>query len=269
MISAFFFDLQAVNGGASRPDGVPSYTARKVGVLGAGMMGAGIAYVCAKAGLEVVLKDVSIEAAEKGKAYSEKLLGKQLAKGRTTPAAGRRAAEPDHADRERGRPGRLRPGDRGGVRGPGAQAQGVRRDRLGGRAGRPAVLEHLDAADHRAGRGSGPAGRLRRHALLLTGGQDAAGRADRRQADLRRGAGQGVRRGAADPEDTDRRQRQPRILHLPGVRHPGDGGCRDGCRRHQPGDDRTGRDPDGLPGAAAGDAGRGHADATAEDPSGR
>ncbi|MGH3465632.1 MAG: 3-hydroxyacyl-CoA dehydrogenase NAD-binding domain-containing protein [Kribbellaceae bacterium] len=84
MISAFFFDLQAVNGGASRPDGVPSYTARKVGVLGAGMMGAGIAYVCAKAGLEVVLKDVSIEAAEKGKGYSEKLLGKQLAKGRTS-----------------------------------------------------------------------------------------------------------------------------------------------------------------------------------------
>ncbi len=87
MINAFFFDLQAVNGGASRPAEVPRYAARKVGVLGAGMMGAGIAYVCAKAGLDVVLKDVSVEAAEKGKAYSDKLLGKQLSKGRTTQSA--------------------------------------------------------------------------------------------------------------------------------------------------------------------------------------
>ncbi len=84
MINAFFFELQAINAGASRPDGVPAYQARKVGVLGAGMMGAGIAYSCAKVGIEVVLKDVSLEAAEKGKQYSEKLLAKQLKKGRTT-----------------------------------------------------------------------------------------------------------------------------------------------------------------------------------------
>ncbi|CAM4057463.1 MULTISPECIES: 3-hydroxyacyl-CoA dehydrogenase NAD-binding domain-containing protein [Tsukamurella] len=84
MIKAFFFDLQHINGGGSRPDGYPKYQAKKVGVIGAGMMGAAIAYVSAKAGIEVVLKDIDIEAAKKGKAYSEKLEEKALAKGRTT-----------------------------------------------------------------------------------------------------------------------------------------------------------------------------------------
>ncbi|MEU5053737.1 3-hydroxyacyl-CoA dehydrogenase NAD-binding domain-containing protein [Streptomyces sp. NPDC021096] len=84
MIQAFFFDLQAVNSGASRPQGIERRTVRKVAVLGAGMMGAGIAYSCARAGIDVVLKDVSLENARKGKAYSEGLLAKALAKGRTT-----------------------------------------------------------------------------------------------------------------------------------------------------------------------------------------
>ncbi|MEZ0066541.1 enoyl-CoA hydratase/carnithine racemase [Streptacidiphilus sp. MAP12-20] len=66
MIQAFFFDLQAVNSGANRPAGVPASNVTKVAVLGAGMMGAGIAYSCAKAGIQVVLKDVSQEAAERG-----------------------------------------------------------------------------------------------------------------------------------------------------------------------------------------------------------
>ncbi|MEK2474940.1 3-hydroxyacyl-CoA dehydrogenase NAD-binding domain-containing protein [Streptomyces noursei] len=86
MIQAFFFDLQAVNSGANRPKGVEPRTVRKVGVLGAGMMGAGIAYACARAGIEVVLKDITPEAAERGKEYSEGLLAKALAKGRTTEA---------------------------------------------------------------------------------------------------------------------------------------------------------------------------------------
>ncbi|MFJ8871019.1 3-hydroxyacyl-CoA dehydrogenase NAD-binding domain-containing protein [Streptomyces sp. NPDC102473] len=86
MIQAFFFDLQAVNSGASRPDGIEERQVRKVAVLGAGMMGAGIAYSCARAGIDVVLKDVSAEAAAKGKAYSEKLLAKALSRGRTTEA---------------------------------------------------------------------------------------------------------------------------------------------------------------------------------------
>ncbi|WP_332642621.1 3-hydroxyacyl-CoA dehydrogenase NAD-binding domain-containing protein [Aeromicrobium sp.] len=84
MTQAFFFDLGAINAGGSRPEGIEKKKFTKVAVLGAGMMGAGIAYVSAKAGMEVVLKDVSLEAAEKGKAYSEKLLDKQLEKGRLT-----------------------------------------------------------------------------------------------------------------------------------------------------------------------------------------
>ncbi|MGW1138417.1 3-hydroxyacyl-CoA dehydrogenase NAD-binding domain-containing protein [Streptomyces zhihengii] len=84
MIQAFFFDLQAVNSGAGRPQGIEPRTVRKVAVLGAGMMGAGIAYSCARAGIEVVLKDVTAESAQKGKGYSEKLCAKAVSRGRTT-----------------------------------------------------------------------------------------------------------------------------------------------------------------------------------------
>lgn len=84
MIQAFFFDLQHINGGGSRPEGIGQTPIKKIGVLGAGMMGAGIAYVSAKAGYDVVLKDVSAEAAAKGKGYSEKLEAKALERGRTT-----------------------------------------------------------------------------------------------------------------------------------------------------------------------------------------
>jgi 3-hydroxyacyl-CoA dehydrogenase/enoyl-CoA hydratase/3-hydroxybutyryl-CoA epimerase len=85
MIQGFFFDMQTVNSGASRPDGVTPRTVRKAVVLGAGMMGAGIAYACARSGIDVVLKDVSLEAAERGRSYSVGLLDKAVAKGRMTP----------------------------------------------------------------------------------------------------------------------------------------------------------------------------------------
>jgi 3-hydroxyacyl-CoA dehydrogenase/enoyl-CoA hydratase/3-hydroxybutyryl-CoA epimerase len=84
MINAFFFDLQHINKGGSRPDGYPQRTFRKVGVLGAGMMGAGIAYSCARAGMDVVLKDVDLATAEKGKAYSAKVLDRAVSRGRST-----------------------------------------------------------------------------------------------------------------------------------------------------------------------------------------
>ncbi|MFC7495387.1 MULTISPECIES: 3-hydroxyacyl-CoA dehydrogenase NAD-binding domain-containing protein [unclassified Nocardioides] len=84
MIQAFFFDLQAINAGKLRPQGIEPFKATKVGVLGAGMMGAGIAYSCARAGMEVVLKDVSADNAAKGKAYSEGINRKAIERGKLT-----------------------------------------------------------------------------------------------------------------------------------------------------------------------------------------
>ncbi|MBW0149050.1 3-hydroxyacyl-CoA dehydrogenase NAD-binding domain-containing protein [Marinobacter arenosus] len=84
MTGTFWFQLNAIKAGGSRPEGVARETFRKVGVLGAGMMGAGIAYSTATRGIEVVLKDVSVENAEKGKRYSETLLAKKVSRGRMT-----------------------------------------------------------------------------------------------------------------------------------------------------------------------------------------
>lgn len=85
MTKAFFFDLQEINRGASRPAGLPRATVTRLGVLGAGMMGAAIAYAAARSGIDVVLKDISAEAAAKGKGYAVKLEERALARGRTTP----------------------------------------------------------------------------------------------------------------------------------------------------------------------------------------
>jgi 3-hydroxyacyl-CoA dehydrogenase/enoyl-CoA hydratase/3-hydroxybutyryl-CoA epimerase len=84
MIGTLWFQLNAIKKGASRPQGVPASRVGKLGILGAGMMGGGIAYVSAKAGIEVVLLDATQEAADKGKAYSHGLLDKAVKKGRST-----------------------------------------------------------------------------------------------------------------------------------------------------------------------------------------
>lgn len=85
MTKAFFFDMAHIKAGGSRPQGFEKYTAKKVAVLGAGMMGAGIAYVCVRGGMEVVLKDVSLEAAQRGKNYSKTLTDKAVGRGQSTP----------------------------------------------------------------------------------------------------------------------------------------------------------------------------------------
>ena len=86
MIRSLFLSMGELNKGARRPANVPPTNLRKIGVLGAGLMGAGIAYVSASAGLEVVLIDRDQESADKGKAYSDRIVSSQIAKGRAKTA---------------------------------------------------------------------------------------------------------------------------------------------------------------------------------------
>lgn len=86
MIRSFFINMQALQKGARRPPGIPDQSVKRLGVIGAGMMGAGIAHVAASAGIEVILIDSTQEAADRGKAASEKLLDKDLSRRRITEA---------------------------------------------------------------------------------------------------------------------------------------------------------------------------------------
>jgi 3-hydroxyacyl-CoA dehydrogenase/enoyl-CoA hydratase/3-hydroxybutyryl-CoA epimerase len=102
MIRSLFLSMQELNKGARRPAEVPAKAVKKIGVLGAGFMGAGIAYVSALAGIEVVLIDRDQEAADKGKAHSQKLATDQVNRGRATAAdrdalLARIIATPDYA----------------------------------------------------------------------------------------------------------------------------------------------------------------------------
>jgi 3-hydroxyacyl-CoA dehydrogenase / enoyl-CoA hydratase / 3-hydroxybutyryl-CoA epimerase len=74
MTKAYWYDYMAIKHGANRPKGFGKFRPKKVGVVGAGLMGSGIAYACAKAGLSVVLKDISRSVAEKGKSYTAEKL---------------------------------------------------------------------------------------------------------------------------------------------------------------------------------------------------
>lgn len=84
LIRTGFFAIHEAKKGKAKPLGFPTFKVAKLGILGAGMMGAGIAYVAAKSGMQVVLKDVSLDTAEKGKAYSQQLLQKKVSRGHLT-----------------------------------------------------------------------------------------------------------------------------------------------------------------------------------------
>ncbi|MCR5879589.1 3-hydroxyacyl-CoA dehydrogenase NAD-binding domain-containing protein [Phenylobacterium sp. J367] len=87
IIRTTFVNKGLAEKGARRPPGHEQATVRKLGVLGAGMMGAGIAFVAAKAGIETILLDTSQELAEKGKAHSARILAREVERGRTTREA--------------------------------------------------------------------------------------------------------------------------------------------------------------------------------------
>ncbi len=88
MIRTLFINKQAAEKGEQRPKDVPATDIKRVGVLGAGMMGAGIAYVTAKGGMDVVLLDRDLDYAEKGKAYSAKIVEKGVSRGKVTKEKG-------------------------------------------------------------------------------------------------------------------------------------------------------------------------------------
>ena len=176
MIQAFFFDMQRATGSRGRPDGIETFKPSKMVVLGAGMMGAAIAYVCARAGIEVVLKDVSLEAAQNGKGYSEKLVAKAVQRGRSTQEQGEQLLA------------RITPAtdlaDADGAQlvieavfeDPAVKEAGVQGDRAPPRTRRPARVQYIDPADHRPGGERHAPSRLHRAALLLARRQDAAAR---------------------------------------------------------------------------------------------
>ena len=189
MIRTLFFGLQEANKLARRPKGVPKQEYKKIGILGAGLMGAGIATVAAQAGLDIVLVDRDQAVGRQGQgAY----------RGRARQARQARPARPGRSAtrllasvtrdaglrRAEGLPAR----GRGGVREPRGQGRGDQEGRGGAARGGRVRVQHLDAADHRPGRGVGAAGPVHRPALLLAGREDAAGRDHRRQEDLARDA---------------------------------------------------------------------------------
>ncbi|NDI15025.1 MAG: hypothetical protein EBY88_02040, partial [Actinobacteria bacterium] len=85
MIQSFFFHLNEIKADRSRPQGEAARMTMKLGILGAGMMGSGIAWAAASRGMSVVLKDVSREKAEHGKAYSARILAKRVESGKMSP----------------------------------------------------------------------------------------------------------------------------------------------------------------------------------------
>ena len=84
MIRSLFVSMQELNKGARRPQGVPATKVKKIGVIGAGFMGASVGYVSARAGIDVVLIDRDQESADKGKAHAQSVIEEQIKKGRAS-----------------------------------------------------------------------------------------------------------------------------------------------------------------------------------------
>ena len=186
MIRSLFVSMQELNKGARRPADVPAKPIKKIGVLGAGFMGAGIAYVSAQAGIDVVLIDRDQETADKGKAHSQKLITDQINRGRATDRRPRRPARAHHGDAGLCGARRLRSHRRSGVRGPQDQGRGDRQGAERDRQGHDLRLQHLDFADQLARDTLQGPRAFRRHSFLFAGRPHDAGRGHSGQKDRRR-----------------------------------------------------------------------------------
>jgi hypothetical protein len=241
MIRSLFLSMQELDKGARRPQGAPPSEVKKLGVLGAGMMGAGIAYVSAGVGIDVVLLDMSQENAERGKQHSADLMDKRMLKGRASAAERTALLERIHptahfAD----------------LAGCDLVIEAVFEDR----EVKAEVTRKAEAVlGEDAVFGSNTS------TLPITGLAEASVRpknfigihffspvdrcrwsrssSARRPTSARHCGRHGLR--AQDPQDPDRGQRQPRLLHQPLLRHLRGrraGAC---CRGHPPGPDRERR----------------------------
>ncbi|MBW2162309.1 MAG: enoyl-CoA hydratase/isomerase family protein, partial [Deltaproteobacteria bacterium] len=230
MLRTLFFSLQECQKGVRRPKDVPRFDVKKVGIIGAGLMGQGIAHVSAKVGIEVVLLDRDLASAERGKATVAKGLERRLKKGRTTP------------ERVEGILGRILPSENyADLKGCDVVVEAVFEDR-------DIKAKVTKATDEQLGDEE-----LHRPSLLLAGGADADGGDRGRQGHLAGDPRQGLGLHPQDQEGGHRRQRQPGLLHQPRVRHlhlrrqspPG--------RRREAGVDRERSEGSGYADAAAWD----------------
>ncbi len=253
MIQAFFFDLQAINAGKLRPAGhraVPGHQGRRARRRDDGRRH------------RLLLRPRRHAGRAQGRRARERREGQGLLREAATPRRSRAAScteEKKARSCSTGSPPTADPADLAGCdlvieavfEDPSLKHQVFAEVAPYVERRRAAVLEHLDPADHRARHGvDRPADFIGLH-FFIARRQDAAGRDHQGQGDLRRRAGQGVRRRAADPEDADRRQRQPRLLHLAGHRHDGQRGPGDARRGRAPGLASSGRRRRRLPGRPA------------------
>ena len=234
MVRTLFMSMQDLGKGARRPAKEPATEVKTLGVLGAGLMGSGIAYVSALAGIDVVLVDTTQDKANAGKDHATKLLDYEISRGRSTP------------DKKAQVLARITPtADFGALKNADLIVEAVFEDR---NVKAEAIkktdatimrelhlrLQHLDAADHRSRRKSSAAGKFHRHSFLLAGRAHGPGRDHRRQENLPARHRDRHRLRAQDQEDAHRGERLARLLHLARLHDLCERGLGDARRAYTP-----------------------------------
>ena len=183
----------------------------RIGVVGGGLMGSGIAEVCARAGVDVTVVEADADAVARAQARIEKSLDRGVRSGKLSADGPRGGRRPARLQRDARRPRGLGRGDRGDHRERAGEARAVPAARQGAAGRRVPRLEHLLGADHEARRGHLAAGARARPALLQPGAGAAARRGRAVDHDRRRGAGARaeLRRGHARARSASTRRTAP------------------------------------------------------------